>query len=125
MRGPRFRSTPSVKNPATPWSAPDAIASWNPKRVVSQPPELQPQAAASAHTRAEDDGEQQVGGDADAFDERARHDQRRRHGEEDERQEEDEAQVVRRVRAEPRAPRGACAAEAGDAAESGARMAVL
>ena len=39
-----------MKKPATPCSAPEAIASWKPNLVVSQPPELQPHAAASAHT---------------------------------------------------------------------------
>ena len=50
IRGPRLSSTPSVNAPATPWTTPEAIESWNPKRVVSQPPELQPQAASRIHT---------------------------------------------------------------------------
>jgi hypothetical protein len=50
MRGPRFRSTPSVNAPATPCTTADAIESWKPKRVVIQPPELQPQAASRIHT---------------------------------------------------------------------------
>src|SRR5215210_5002258 len=50
IRGPTLKSTPSVKAPATPWTTPDAIESWNPKRSVSQPPALQPQAASRIHT---------------------------------------------------------------------------
>ena len=50
MRGPRLRSTPSVKTPATPCTTADAIASWKPNLVVSQPPELQPQAASMIQT---------------------------------------------------------------------------
>ena len=50
MRGPTLMSTPSANSPATPWTTPEAIASWKPKRVVSQPPELQPQAASMIHT---------------------------------------------------------------------------
>ena len=86
-----------MKKPATPCSAPEAIASWKPNLVVSQPPELQPHAAASAHTpeprttasRRYADSTHPVG-------ERAGHDQRRRHREEREREEEDETQVVER-----------------------------
>ena len=36
--------------PATPWTTREAIESWKPKRVVSQPPELQPQAASMIQT---------------------------------------------------------------------------
>ena len=36
--------------PATPCTTPDAIESWKPKRSVSQPPALQPQAASRIHT---------------------------------------------------------------------------
>src|SRR5215216_4366689 len=50
MRGPTWNSTPSVKAPATPWTTPDAIESWKPKRSVSQPPALQPQAASRIQT---------------------------------------------------------------------------
>src|SRR5829696_8281304 len=50
MRGPTLNSTPSVKAPATPWTTPEAIESWNPNRSVSQPPALQPQAASRIHT---------------------------------------------------------------------------
>ena len=39
-----------MKTPATPCTTPDAIASWNPKRTVSQPPALQPQAASMIQT---------------------------------------------------------------------------
>ena len=39
-----------MKAPATPCTTPDAIESWKPNRVVSQPPELQPQAASRIHT---------------------------------------------------------------------------
>ena len=50
IRGPRLKSTPSVNAPATPWTTPEAIESWKPKRIVSQPPALQPQAASRIHT---------------------------------------------------------------------------
>src|SRR5215204_3467636 len=50
MRGPRWKSTPSVNAPATPWTTPDAIESWNPKRSVSHPPALQPHAASRIQT---------------------------------------------------------------------------
>src|SRR5918993_803264 len=50
IRGPRLKSTPSVKAPATPWTTPEAIESWKPKRSVSQPPALQPQAASRIQT---------------------------------------------------------------------------
>ncbi len=50
IRGPRLKSTPSVNAPATPWTTPDAIESWKPKRSVSQPPALQPQAASRIQT---------------------------------------------------------------------------
>src|SRR4051794_35292772 len=50
MRGPTLKSTPSVNAPATPCTTPDAIASWKPKRSVSQPPALQPQAASRIQT---------------------------------------------------------------------------
>ena len=50
IRGPRLNSTPSVKAPATPWTTAEAIASWKPKRRVSQPPKLQPQAASRTQT---------------------------------------------------------------------------
>src|SRR5215204_5613487 len=50
MRGPRWKSTPSVNAPATPWTTPEAIESWNPNRSVSQPPALQPQAASRIQT---------------------------------------------------------------------------
>ena len=50
MRGPRLKSTPSVNAPATPCTTPEAIESWNPKRSVSQPPALQPQAASRIQT---------------------------------------------------------------------------
>ena len=36
--------------PATPWTTPEAIESWNPKRSVSQPPALQPHAASRIQT---------------------------------------------------------------------------
>ena len=39
-----------MKAPATPCTTPEAIASWKPKRMVSQPPALQPQAASRIHT---------------------------------------------------------------------------
>jgi hypothetical protein len=45
-----LKSTPSVKAPATPCTTPEAIESWKPKRSVSQPPALQPQAASRIHT---------------------------------------------------------------------------
>src|SRR5215208_8183623 len=48
--GPRLKRTPRVNAPATPWTTPDAIESWNPKRSVSQPPALQPQAASRIQT---------------------------------------------------------------------------
>src|SRR5919109_2426006 len=50
IRGPRLNKTPSVKAPATPWTTPEAMESWKPKRSVSQPPALQPQAASRIHT---------------------------------------------------------------------------
>src|SRR5918998_1568707 len=50
IRGPRLKSTPSVNAPATPWTTPDAIESWKPKRSVIQPPALQPHAASRIHT---------------------------------------------------------------------------
>ena len=50
IRGPRWKSTPSVNAPATPCTTPDAIESWKPKRIVSQPPALQPQAASRIQT---------------------------------------------------------------------------
>src|SRR5215218_6591444 len=50
IRGPRLKSTPSVKAPATPCTTPDAIESWKPKRRVSQPPALHPQAASRIQT---------------------------------------------------------------------------
>src|SRR5919112_5454958 len=50
IRGPRLKSTPSVKAPATPCTTPEAIESWNPKRSVSQPPALQPHAASRIQT---------------------------------------------------------------------------
>src|SRR5215218_1302966 len=48
--GPRLKRTPSVNAPATPWTTPDAIESWKPKRIVSQPPALQPHAASRIQT---------------------------------------------------------------------------
>jgi hypothetical protein len=50
IRGPTWNSTPSVNAPATPWTTPEAIESWKPKRIVSQPPALQPQAASRIQT---------------------------------------------------------------------------
>ena len=50
IRGPRLKSTPSVKAPATPCTTADAIESWKPKRSVIQPPALQPQAASRIQT---------------------------------------------------------------------------
>src|ERR687890_1044524 len=50
MRGPRLNRTPSVNAPATPCTTPEAIESWKPKRRVSQPPALQPQAASRIQT---------------------------------------------------------------------------
>ena len=50
MRGPRFRSTPSVNAPATPCTTSEAIESWKPNWIVNQPPELQPQAASMIQT---------------------------------------------------------------------------
>ena len=50
MRGPRLKSTPSVKAPETPWTTAEAIESWKPKRSVSQPPKLQPHAASRIQT---------------------------------------------------------------------------
>jgi hypothetical protein len=50
MRGPTLKSTPRVKAPATPWTTPEAIESWKPKRRVSHPPALQPQAASRIQT---------------------------------------------------------------------------
>src|SRR3954470_1213680 len=50
MGGPPLKRTPSVNAPATPCTTPDAIASWKPKRSVSQPPALQPQAASRIQT---------------------------------------------------------------------------
>ena len=50
IRGPRLNNTPSVNAPATPWTTAEAIESWNPKRSVSQPPKLQPQAASRIQT---------------------------------------------------------------------------
>src|ERR687898_783715 len=41
---------PPAKPPATPWTTPEAIESWKPKRSVSQPPALQPQAASRIQT---------------------------------------------------------------------------
>ena len=106
MRGPRLKSTPSVKAPATPCTTPDAIESWKPKRSVSQPPALQPQAASRIHTtEPRQDGEHQVGRDAHPLDERAGHDRGRRPREEQEGQEEDQVDVVREVRPEGVAPR--------------------
>ena len=46
--------------PATPCTTSDAIESWKPNRVVSQPPELQPQAASMIQTtEPSSDGEDQ------------------------------------------------------------------
>jgi hypothetical protein len=50
IRGPRLNRTPSANAPATPCTTPEAIESWKPKRSVSQPPALQPQAASRIHT---------------------------------------------------------------------------
>src|SRR4029079_3800592 len=50
IRGPRLKSTPSVNAPATPSTTTDAIESWTPKRSVTQPPALQPQAASRIQT---------------------------------------------------------------------------
>ena len=50
IRGPRLKSTPSVNAPETPWTTPEAIESWKPKRSVIQPPALQPQAASRIQT---------------------------------------------------------------------------
>ena len=50
MRGPSCSSTPSVNAPATPCTTPEAIASWKPHSVTSQPPALQPQAASRIQT---------------------------------------------------------------------------
>ena len=50
IRGPRLSSTPSVNAPATPCTTAEAIESWKPKRVVIQPPELQPHAASRIQT---------------------------------------------------------------------------
>src|ERR687898_1848003 len=50
IRGPRLKRTPRAKAPATPWTTPEAIESWKPKRRVIQPPELQPQAASRIQT---------------------------------------------------------------------------
>ena len=36
--------------PATPWTTSEAIESWKPNLVTSQPPELQPQAASVIQT---------------------------------------------------------------------------
>jgi hypothetical protein len=47
---PWLSSTPKVKKPATPCTTAEAIASWKPNLVVSQPPELQPQAASMIQT---------------------------------------------------------------------------
>ena len=48
MRGPRLKSTPSVNAPATPWTTPEAIESWKPKRS------RQPAAGAPAPGGVED-----------------------------------------------------------------------
>src|ERR687897_3628034 len=48
--GPKLNRTPNVKAPATPWTTPEAIESWKPKRRVIQPPALQPQAASRIQT---------------------------------------------------------------------------
>ena len=55
IRGPRLKSTPSVKAPATPWTTPEAIESWKPKRSV------EPAAGAPAPGGVEDphDGAEQ------------------------------------------------------------------
>src|SRR5215218_8061273 len=50
IRGPTLKSTPRVNAPATPCTTPEAIESWKPKRSVSQPPALQPQAASRIQT---------------------------------------------------------------------------
>src|SRR5215208_3254454 len=50
IRGPMLNSTPSVNAPATPCTTPEAIESWKPKRSVSQPPALHPQAASRIQT---------------------------------------------------------------------------
>jgi hypothetical protein len=50
MRGPRLKRTPSANAPATPWTTPEAIESWKPNRIVSQPPALQPHAASRIQT---------------------------------------------------------------------------
>ena len=47
---PEIEENAEREEPATPWTTPDAIASWKPKRIVSQPPALQPQAASMIHT---------------------------------------------------------------------------
>src|SRR5262245_34463770 len=50
IRGPSWNKTPRVKAPETPCTTEEAIESWKPKRRVSQPPALQPQAASSIQT---------------------------------------------------------------------------
>jgi len=50
IRGPSWKSTPSVKAPDTPCTTAEAIESWNPKRRVIQPPALQPHAASRIQT---------------------------------------------------------------------------
>ena len=85
-----------------------------------------------ARRRAEDDREDEVGGQANALDESPRHDRRGRPGEEEEGQEEDEAQMARQARlqvpAHAGAPRCGKTAEARELGRTGVpfgRAAVL
>ena len=107
MRGPRFRSTPSVKAPG------HAVDDERRDRVVEAVVGRQPAARAPApggvhdpDRRAEQHREQQVRGEPDALDQRAGHDRARRPREEQEGEEEDDVDVVGEVRPELVRPRG-------------------
>src|SRR5829696_6581032 len=105
MRGPSWKSTPSVNAPATPWTTPEAIESWNPNRSVSQPPALQPQAASRIQTTEPSRHASTRYADSRARSISPGHDRRRRPAEEQERQEEDQVDVVGEIRPERVAPR--------------------
>ena len=82
--------------PATPCTTPEAIESWKPNSVTSQPPALQPQAASRIHTTEPRTWPEQVGREAHALDQRAGHDRAGRPAEQQERRPEDAGDVVRR-----------------------------
>ena len=121
---------PEVDQHAEREDAGDTVHDARGDRVVEAEARRQPAACAPApgrvedpDERAEEDGEDQVGGEADPLDQGAGHDRPRRPGEEEEGEEEDAADVVLEVRPARRAPRRGQAAEAGE--RVGARMTAL